>query len=202
MCQSKNEALIFFQASSFQLLKLENLLRWSFFTFRMCPYLGPVTCDYALPIEVLSRERLRGRLYVFPSLLKKIKPVIADRRFIGLYIISLRKQPTFPDMPFSGWRRKVFHLATTSAACQQAVPSRVASEASRVRTLECRKVARHFYPPSSLSLESLPFVCRSRATFHVTATISIHQLKTLLQETTSAVTSSSCKFTCWVQKQK
>ena len=27
------EALIFFQASSFQLLKLENLLRWSFFTF-------------------------------------------------------------------------------------------------------------------------------------------------------------------------
>ena len=76
MCQSKNEALIFFQASSFQLLKLENLLRWSFFTFRMCPYLGPVTCDYALPIEVLSRERLRGRLYVFPSLLKKIKPVI------------------------------------------------------------------------------------------------------------------------------
>ena len=26
------EALIFFQASSFQLLKLENLLRWSFFT--------------------------------------------------------------------------------------------------------------------------------------------------------------------------
>ena len=28
------EALIFFQASSFQLLKLENLLRWSLFTFR------------------------------------------------------------------------------------------------------------------------------------------------------------------------
>ena len=27
------EALIFFQASSFQLLKLENLLRWSSFTF-------------------------------------------------------------------------------------------------------------------------------------------------------------------------
>ena len=27
------EALIFFQASSFQLLKLENLLRWSLFTF-------------------------------------------------------------------------------------------------------------------------------------------------------------------------
>ena len=27
------EALIFFQASPFQLLKLENLLRWSFFTF-------------------------------------------------------------------------------------------------------------------------------------------------------------------------
>ena len=28
------EALIFFQASSFQLLKLENLLRWSIFTFK------------------------------------------------------------------------------------------------------------------------------------------------------------------------
>ena len=28
------EALIFFQASSFQLLKLENLLRWSHFTFK------------------------------------------------------------------------------------------------------------------------------------------------------------------------
>ena len=28
------EALIFFQVSSFQLLKLENLLRWSFFTFK------------------------------------------------------------------------------------------------------------------------------------------------------------------------
>ena len=28
------EALIFFQASSFQLLQLENLLRWSFFTFK------------------------------------------------------------------------------------------------------------------------------------------------------------------------
>ena len=27
------EALIFLQASSFQLLKLENLLRWSHFTF-------------------------------------------------------------------------------------------------------------------------------------------------------------------------
>ena len=29
------EALNFFQASSFQLLKLENLLRWSFFTFNL-----------------------------------------------------------------------------------------------------------------------------------------------------------------------
>ena len=29
------EALIFFQASSFQLLKLENLLRWSFFTLSL-----------------------------------------------------------------------------------------------------------------------------------------------------------------------
>ena len=200
MCPCVNQRMkpwFFFQASSFQLLKLENLLRWSFFTFRMCPYLGPVTCDHALPIEVLSRERLRGTLYVFPSLLKKkIKPAIADRRFIGLYNISLRKQPTFPDMPFPGWRRKVFHLATTSAACQQAVPSRVGSKASRVRTRECRKVGRPFYPPSSLSL---PFVCRSRVTFHFTATISIHQLKTLLQETTSAVTPSSCKFTCWAQ---
>ena len=28
------EAPFFFQASSFQLLKLENLLRWSFFTFK------------------------------------------------------------------------------------------------------------------------------------------------------------------------
>ena len=28
------EALIFFQASSFQFLKLENLLRWSFFSFK------------------------------------------------------------------------------------------------------------------------------------------------------------------------
>ena len=32
-------ALIFFQASSFQLLKLENLLRWSFFTLN-CDSLG------------------------------------------------------------------------------------------------------------------------------------------------------------------
>ena len=30
------EALIFFQASSFQLLKLESLLRWSFFTLKNC----------------------------------------------------------------------------------------------------------------------------------------------------------------------
>ena len=30
------EALIFFQASSFQLLILENLLRWSLFTFNEC----------------------------------------------------------------------------------------------------------------------------------------------------------------------
>ena len=28
------KALIFFQTSSFQFLKLENLLRWSFFTFK------------------------------------------------------------------------------------------------------------------------------------------------------------------------
>ena len=149
--------------------------------------------------SLISRTSAWDAICLSFSSKKKIKPAIADRRFIGLYIISLRKQPTFPDMPFSGWRRKVFHLATTSAACQQAVPSRVASEASRVRTRECRKVARPFYPPSSLSLESLPFVCRSRVTFHVTPKISIHQLKTLLQETTWAVTSSSCKFTCWVQ---
>ena len=37
------EALIFFQASSFQLLKLENLLRWSFFTFICCTLVAPWT---------------------------------------------------------------------------------------------------------------------------------------------------------------
>ena len=110
MCLYVNQRMkpwFFFQASSFQLLKLENILRWSFFTFRMCPYLGPVNCDHALPIEVLSRERLRGRLYVFPSLLKKIKPAIADRRVMGLYIINLRKQPSFPDMSFRWWSQSV-----------------------------------------------------------------------------------------------
>ena len=54
----------FFQASSFQLLKLENLLRWSFFTFNI--FTNNVTClsvngpivnnlsDY-LPIVSISR---------------------------------------------------------------------------------------------------------------------------------------------------
>ena len=46
------EALIFFQGSSFQLLKLENLLRWSHFTFFYTVFL-------------VKRERLRKFLNVY-----------------------------------------------------------------------------------------------------------------------------------------
>ena len=44
------EALIFFQASTFQLLKLENLLRWSHFTFFYVKYV--MLCLRAGPIDV------------------------------------------------------------------------------------------------------------------------------------------------------
>ena len=55
----------------------------------------------------------------------------ADRKFIGLNIISLWKQPTFPDMSFPGWRRKVFCLATTSGKRSQPREKRRASESGK-----------------------------------------------------------------------
>ena len=55
----------------------------------------------------------------------------ADRKFIGLNIISLWKQPTFPDMSFPGWRRKVFCLATTSGKRSQPREKRRASEGGK-----------------------------------------------------------------------
>ena len=47
------ETLIFFQASSFQLLKLENLLRWSSFTFMLslCKHACKEVCDLKQGID-------------------------------------------------------------------------------------------------------------------------------------------------------
>ena len=145
----------------------------------MCPYLGPVTCDHALPIPPwrTPKERMRGMLHVFPSLLKKkVKPAIADRGFMGLYIISLRKQPTFPDMPFPGWRRKVFSLATTSAVCQQALHFEWHAKPA---ALEHTSVGKWQGITTPLPRSRFLSCAASAWLFKFTVTIYIHQLKTL-----------------------
>ena len=48
------EALIFFQASSFQLLKLENSLRGSFFTFKYVVVLYPLHTSFYMNTEVCN----------------------------------------------------------------------------------------------------------------------------------------------------
>ena len=133
---------------------------------------------------------------------KKVEPATADRRFIGLNRLQAwENNQHFPTFHFQGdvakcflwlqlrrpaslwtrlWSSAIFspnrEPVHRLAACQQAVPFWVASEASRERTRERRKVARPFYPPSWLSF---PFVCRSLMTFRVTVTIYVHQLKIL-----------------------
>ena len=44
----------YFQASSFQFLKLENLLQWSLFTFK-CVKLRALFCNFTLPIYCCSK---------------------------------------------------------------------------------------------------------------------------------------------------
>ena len=58
------EALIFFQASSFKLLKLENLLRWSFFTFIFC---GSINADLTGSSSQYTKntERKSGHKYSY-----------------------------------------------------------------------------------------------------------------------------------------
>ena len=49
MGSSPVEASDFFQASSFQLLKLENFLRWSHFTFSLCYIYNVWLFIYSVP---------------------------------------------------------------------------------------------------------------------------------------------------------
>ena len=137
----------------------------------MCPYLGPVTCDHALPIEVLSLRLLASHADFLRRSSRNHSSVTNPQRTSALEAIclsfsakkhktsncwsqvyravhyKLEKTTNIFRHAISGWRCKVFSLATTSAACQQAVPFRVAGEASCVRTRECRK-RQGLWPPS------------------------------------------------------
>ena len=73
----------FFQASSFQLLKLENLLRWSHFTFNVRIIMNPKSVsrifDFSLFLEIW---RLHWKLCsrVLLSSLKDNNPKITNRK--------------------------------------------------------------------------------------------------------------------------
>ena len=154
----------------------------------MCPYLGPVTCDHALPIEVLSLRLLASHADFLRRSSRNHSSVTNPQRTSALEAIclsfsakkhktcncwsqvyravhyKLEKTTNIFRHAISGWRCKVFSLATTSAACQQAVPFPVAGEASCVRTRVCRKwqgLSTPPPPPPPPSSLSLPFVCRS-----------------------------------------
>ena len=86
--------ILFFQASSFQLLKLENLLRWSFFTFGS---------NFGWLIQQMSINQKSGRrrfaeegLYqaLFSFRLARQNAIYKAKRKLSLisgYIISIRK---------------------------------------------------------------------------------------------------------------
>ena len=88
------EALIFFQASSFQLLKLENLLRWSFFTFILddsymclafCVYLSVRTCELFLCFALFVFPGfivLTSCFLCFPSLVSFLGSYTEDERVL------------------------------------------------------------------------------------------------------------------------
>ena len=165
----------------------------------MCPYLGPVTCDHALPIEVLSLRLLASHADFLRRSSRNHSSVTNPQRTSALEAICLsfsaKKHKTsncwsqvyravqawennqhFPTCHFRVTLQSVFSGYNFSGL--PASSSISSSRWSQLReNTRVSKVARPFYPPPPfLALASfrVPFA-RS-----VKATIYTHQLKTLL----------------------